>query len=156
MIQTRVCSILLILASLFALSACDRTAVYSKYRSVSPRGWMRSDTLRFSHSHSAQTGTYAEDLCLRVSRDYPFSDITLIVEQNTQTRSIQRTDTLHCILAEQGQWQGKVGVSYLQYSFSLADILLSPGDTLGIAVRHGMRREPLQGIADVGIKISRR
>ena len=147
---------LLIIASLFALSACDRTAVYSKYRDVSPRGWMRSDTLRFRHSHTAPAGTYTEAVCLRVGRDYPFSDVTLIVEQSTQTRRIQRTDTLHCVLADQGQWQGEAGVSYLQYRFSLADISLSPGDTLRLAVRHGMRHEPLHGIADVGIEINRR
>ena len=47
-------------------------------------------------------------------------------------------------------------MSVYQFAFPVADVDLNEGDSVQIRIRHDMKREILPGIADVGIKLSRK
>ena len=90
---------------------------------------------------------------LRISGEYPFQRLNLVIEQTTYPAGISRRDTLNCDLIDpQGNIQGQ-GLSLYQYRFHMTDISLNEGDSLCVNIRHNMKRELLSGVTDVGLRL---
>ena len=90
---------------------------------------------------------------MRITSDYPFTGLSLVVERKIYPSKDIRVDTLNCaIMDSKGNAEGK-GVSYYQYDFPLSTLRLKEGDSLALIVRHAMKREILPGISDVGIML---
>lgn len=138
------------------LTSCDFNTVYDKYDHTPIAGWEKNDTLTFDVPRMAHAGIYREELGLRINDAYPFMRLHLIVEQRLIPGERTRLDTLNCYLIdEDGNIRGQ-GVSYYQYTFPITQMQLQEGDSLHISIRHDMKREILPGIADIGIKLTRR
>ena len=137
------------------LTACDENTVYYRFEHLSLKGWEKNDTLNFQTEPVKQTGEYLEEVGLRISSDYPFMGLQLVVEQEVLPTHEQHFDTLNCKLIDrQGNVMGQ-GISHYQYRFPLTTLSLAEGERLHIIVRHDMKREILPGISDVGIRLSR-
>ncbi|MBR4238230.1 MAG: gliding motility lipoprotein GldH [Prevotella sp.] len=157
-------ALLTLLTASLLLGACIGNKVYDHYEHVPLTGWEKNDTLIFSIPKSAITGgNYIIDLGLRINPIYPFTGLTLVVEQTVfrQTDNAshilfrQQTDTLACkLIDERGNAQG-AGVSHFQYQFNVSEMPLQPTDSLHIRIRHDMKREILPGIAEIGIQLHR-
>lgn len=146
----------IILSAAVILSACTGRTVYDKYLSTPVEGWERSDTLTFSIPKLTGTGRYRQEIGLRINGAYPFTAVSLLVEQTVEPGHRVTADTINCRLYDsKGNHLGN-GVSYFQYSFILSDTELQKGDSLNIRVRHIMRRETLPGISDIGFKMTRK
>lgn len=142
-----------VIVSFAAMTACTAGTVYYDYRHTVQTGWDKGDTLVFSVPRVATAGKYREVVCMRTTGAFPFTGVTLVVEQQSVLRNIVRSDVLKCTLTdEKGNVKGK-GVSLYQYEFDLCDIDLNGGDSLNIRIRHDMKREVLSGISDIGVKI---
>ena len=144
-----------IIAVALALSSCNRQTIYSHYEPVDIDGWERSDTLWF-YAGGLTEGCYNEQVGLRINGNYPFKDLSLVVEQRLlSTQTIIKCDTLNlAITDDDGFFQGE-GLSLLQYETSLGTISLPTSDTLQVAIIHNMKREVMPGIADVGITLQK-
>lgn len=137
-----------------ALQSCNESKVYDKYDHTPLSGWEKNDTLRFDIPRLTADGMYESTLGLRITDNYPFMGLTLIVEQRLMPADTIFTDTVKCELTDRnGKTRGK-GVSYYQFRFPVTKMQLSNGDSLHIRVRHDMKREMLPGISDVGISLS--
>lgn len=137
-----------------ALQSCNESKVYDKYDHTPLSGWEKNDTLRFDIPRLTADGMYESTLGLRITDNYPFMGLTLIVEQRLMPADTIFTDTVKCELTDRnGKTRGK-GVSYYQFRFPITKMQLSKGDSLHIRVRHDMKREMLPGISDVGISLS--
>ena len=144
-----------IIAVALALSSCNRQAIYSHYEPVDIDGWERSDTLWF-YAGGLTEGSYNEQVGLRINGNYPFKDLSLVVEQRLlSTQAIIKCDTLSlAITDDDGFFKGE-GLSLLQYETDLGTISLPTSDTLQVAIIHNMKREVMPGIADVGITLQK-
>lgn len=141
--------------ALFAAS-CSRRTAYNHYVSTPLAGWEKNDTLSFGVSPVDSAGMYGTWLGLRVTDAYPFTALTLIVEQHVLPAGSLVVDTLHCQLTDRrGNAVGK-GVAYHQYRFPVSTMPLQHGDSLFVRVRHDMKREILPGISDVGVALRRK
>lgn len=140
---------------MFAMTACDRKTIYHGYDHADAVGWEKTDTLLYNTGKIGESGTFSEEISLRLNGTYPFVNLCMIVEQNLLPANIITFDTLNCKLASRQVFFNTNGVSYRHYNFHLKDIELNEGDTLLLRIRHNMMREVLPGIADVGVKISR-
>ena len=137
------------------LTACDHATVYHHYEHTPETGWEKNDTLTFDIPPIAQSGTYRQEVGLRITASYPFMGLHLIIEQTNLQTHEQRSDTLSCsLVSEQGTPMGH-GVSQYQYLFPLNTQHIPAGSPLRITVRHDMKREILPGITDIGIRLSR-
>lgn len=138
------------------LTACrPRPATYA-FSSVPVDGWERGHVLTFPIDTLGSAGTYRLDVCLRTStaRPYPFRTLWLEVRRQPGDSDRVYTDTLACNLVNaKGDPDGR-GVSLLQYDFALDTLSLPAGTTGTISVRHIMSRDILQGISDVGIRLT--
>lgn len=145
-----------VIMQLAVMMACTADTVYYDYKHTRQTGWDKSDTLVFAVPRVKVSGRYSEVICMRATGKFPFTGVTLVVEQKNVPKNIVRKDVLKCVLMDKsGNVKGD-GVSLYQYEFELADIDLSQGDSLDIRIRHDMKREVLAGISDVGVKIVRK
>ena len=150
------CIALLAAMLLLVLSACNRKLVYDRYLSTPISGWEKNDTLSYDIRPVSGTDTYDMWLGLRTSEAYPFTAITLIVEQHIYPKDTIVNDTVNCKLtARHGNASG-TGVNFHQYRFPVTELQLQDGDSIHIRVRHDMKREILPGISDVGISLRRK
>ena len=147
-------SIFMIMAVALTLTSCNRLMIYSHYESISTEGWERNDSKDF-HVAIREGGTYAESFGLRTTRDYPYTNLSVIVTQQAQPSGIQRADTLNIdITDKEGNELGQ-GLNYRQIDIALPAIQLEAGDSLFVNIRHYMRRELLPGIADIGFSMKK-
>lgn len=148
-------TVVCIAAVLTALAACNQHMVYDKYVGTPVAGWEKNDTLSFEISPIDSAADYASRLGLRITDEYPFTALTLIIEQHVYPRDEVYIDTLHCQLTDRrGNAAGK-GISYHQYLFPIATLHLQHGDSIRVRVRHDMKREILPGVSDVGMALIR-
>lgn len=150
------CFALLVVMSLLILSACNSRLVYDRYASTPISGWEKNDTLSFDIRPVDGTDTYDMWLGLRTSEAYPFTAITLIVEQHIYPRDTIINDTVSCKITDRHGNASGSGVNFHQYRFPVAALQLQEGDSIHIRVRHDMKREILPGISDVGISLNRK
>lgn len=136
-------------------AACTGRKAYDAYVHTPIQGWEKNDPLTFSVPAIAAAGHYEATLGLRIHESYPFTAVTLIVEQQVFPAGARLTDTLTCRLVDEGGNTTGHGVSYYQYSFPVRDLTLHAGDSLQVSVRHDMKREILPGICDIGYKLAR-
>lgn len=153
------------------MTSCNDCRTYSHYNTVDIDGWQRGDIIKFPIS-SQHEGTYDLLLALRATDAYPFTQLTLIMEQQqykaTVLKSIKkkkvvgkrytligaRKDTIRCqINNNNGTLLGKVGISSTELSYAIRKLHLHEADSLVIKINHCMERESLAGISDVGIEI---
>lgn len=135
--------------------SCNERTVFSHYETTPVRGWERNDTLSFDIEAMQETGVYAEEVGVRITGDYPFRGLSLIVEQAVHPSNATLTDTLDCeLIDDTGHANGK-GINHYQYLFPLTTIKLNKGESVRVTIRHCMKREILPGITDIGLKLSR-
>ena len=145
--------VLLVMVSMAV--GCSRKTIYSHYEPTPLEGWEKNDTLSFRVMLIRSDGSYKEEIGLRTSGAYPFTGLTLVVEQRSVPSGMMRSDTLHArLVSRDGTVQGK-GIVYYQYKFHLANLRLNEADTLYVSIRHNMKREILPGISDVGLILQR-
>lgn len=143
-------------AALTMMAGCDTDVVYDRYEHTPTEGWDKSDTLFFDVPRLTESGRYRMEIGLRTNAEFPFTDLTLVVDRTVEPGHQLKSDTLKCRVADdKGNILGQ-GISYFQYSFILADADLHRGDSLHISVRHIMKREIIPGISDVGLKLTSR
>jgi gliding motility-associated lipoprotein GldH len=156
MLRSKLYIILSAITVASALASCNRKTVYDQYGHTPLAGWERNDTLSFAVRPMENDGVFKEEVGLRINDSYPFMDLCLIVEQTVFPANITRSDTLNCKLVDSnGKAKGK-GLSYYQFNFHLTDLQLVKGDSLHVSIRHNMKREILPGIADIGLRLSRK
>lgn len=142
------------LAVALAMGGCSHKTIFSHYVAIDPSGWERADTMHFAVAHVPQTARYVETIGLRITSHYPFTALTVIVDQHAVPSGIQRTDTLCCRLTDESGTVIGSGLTHYQYLFPLPTLPLSEGDSLSVSIRHHMKREMLPGITDVGLIVS--
>ena len=142
-------------AVLVMLAACNRRLVYDKYVSTPVVGWEKNDTLSFEVSPVDSAASYQSYLGLRITDAYPFTVLTLIVEQHVFPRDEVVTDTVFCQLTDERGNATGTGLSYHQYKFPVTTLQLQHGDSIHVRVRHDMKREILPGVSDIGLSLYR-
>lgn len=138
------------------LTACNKRTVYYHYEHTPLTGWERNDTISFVVGPIGEDGLYEEEVGLRITGEYPFMGLNIIVEQQLASTQEKHCDTLVCDLVNDHGTAKGAGVSQYQYMFRLPTLELQAGEKLFVAIRHDMKREILPGISDIGVKVSRK
>lgn len=138
-------------------TGCDDKRVYHSYAHTPLAGWEKNDSVAFDVAPLQETCPYIISLGLRLSDEYPFRNLNLVVKQTiihgNQGRTI--TDTISCnVVDKQGSMRGN-GITLYQYDMPLRKLTYQRGDSLHFTIRHNMKREVLPGIADVGILLKK-
>ncbi len=146
--------------------ACNRKAVYSHYEPLNQNGWGMNDTLTFNISPMKEAGSFRGCIGLRTISSYPYTGLTLIVDQRIIPSGGQGegcvdvpvthyTDTLNATLMDDGGNNHGTGIGTFQYIFPLRSYELNKGDSMNVKIRHFMKKGLLPGISDVGVILER-
>lgn len=154
----RLINFIFLMIAAFVLASCFQRTVYDEYAHTPIAGWEKNDTLSFDIPPILTTGYYQENLGLRITGAYPFTGLTLIVNQtiypaNKQEDRIEKADTVLCQLIGKDGSSSRQGISYYQYNFPINMYKMNQGDSIHITVRHDMKREILPGVSDIGVKV---
>ena len=140
----------------FLLSACKSGAVYDNNKSIKDDVWKSGEIIRFDVKLEDTVNIYKFYLNLRHSTSYRFANIFLFIN-TTFPDGREARDTVECILADpSGKWLGK-GISDIRDN----QVLLRRGlrfpqvGTYIFEFEQAMREPELEGIKDVGLRISR-
>lgn len=134
-------------------ASCATDTVYYSYAHTPVAGWEKNDTLTFNIPGMAAPGTYSQQVGLRMTSAFPFTSISLIVEQRIMPRGKVLTDTIKCPITDiRGNFLGD-GISSFQYMFPLREVTLNKKDSIHVSIRHNMKREILPGVSDIGLKM---
>ena len=155
--QKRVYTLLYNIVSVVMTAAvavsCATDTVYYSYAHTPVAGWEKNDTLTFNIPGMAAPGTYSQHVGLRMTSAFPFTSISLIVEQRIMPRGKVLTDTIKCPITDiRGNFLGD-GISSFQYMFPLREVTLNKKDSIHVSIRHNMKREILPGVSDIGLKM---
>lgn len=144
----------LILCTILLVWACEDRNIWEQQVSVDNCVWSKYDTLSYNIPAPDTLGYYDILLNIRNRTDYPFSNIYLFVTAEAPNGAYS-IDTINFVLAEEnGKWIGKGNSQYRDNRFLYRSKIRFPvqGDYL-IKVRQGMRRDSLNGIANIGLEL---
>ena len=141
------------MAAAMLLMSCD--SLFHRYYGVGGC-WPSSDTLTFTYTPKNESKLCCQlDVELRNSSDYKYKELFLRVERFSKIGRDTIVDTLRCELYDDsGHIRGTTAGILRQTSFPVDTMEIQPNDTLTIRVSHLMDDKELQGVSDVGIRLS--
>ena len=136
--------------------SCSPKEIFFHFHSFTNAEWTRDNPAVFNVEIEDNSQPYNVSIELRNNNDYPFSNIWLFVDYKMPDGS-SRVDTVGADLADiYGKWYGK-GLSLYNLSIPYETSFLFPDTgTYVFSIRQGMRIDPLKGISDVGLKVSKK
>ena len=141
-------------------AACFDHTTFFNYHAIAPEGWDKPDFQEYNVDPIETDGYYVEEIGLRTSSAYPFRRIHLVVRQDiistTGTHPSRfRCDTVRVDIYDSwGKSKGR-GVDLRQHVIPLKTLSLKAGDSLSVRISHDMSAFTLQGVSDIGLKVTR-
>lgn len=149
-------SILIICFTAGLLSACKNGVLVDSFSSVSEKGWIHSQTPEFTFEIEDTLHYTNVFLNLRITGDYPFSNLYVVAHLLIPDSSVQSQKTNLVLARDDGKWLGKGMGDVITYNLPLMQnrALKKPGKYT-IRLEQYMRVDTLPGIKDVGIKVTK-
>lgn len=142
--------------ALMCFTACNRGVLVSHYESFDHEEWA-IDSVKVFDFHVTEEGlSYDMVLGCRHTTEYPFQNIWLFTELYADTLLLS-SDTLEYYLADRrGRWLGN-GTGRLREMPMLykQNLLIPDTGVYRLEVRHGMRREVLAGMSELGLTVEK-
>lgn len=138
-----------------AALACDRSIHYSEIYRLDEGNWSIYDPAKFACTIDDTVKTYNIELSMRTSTEYPYRNIYLFI-LTTFPSGTSVTDTLHAMVTdEKGRWLGKGTGDLRELPIPYkANVYFPESGEYHFRVIHGMRDTILQGVYDLGMKVS--
>lgn len=148
---------IIIAALLLAVTAvaCDRSIHYSENYRLDEGKWSMFDPAKYSCTIDDTVKTYNIELSLRTSTAYPYRNIYLFMVTTFPSGNVV-TDTIHTMVTdERGKWLGKGTGDLRELTIPYkSNVYFPESGEYHFRVIHGMRDTLLQGVYDMGMKIS--
>lgn len=147
---------ILIAVLLFTLSACEQKHFYNEYKSVNIKEWKSTDTLTYSIKIDTENKNYQYAISVRHSKEYEFSNIWLkvYIKGNSIDTSFRYEIPL---FKNDGKPYGKSSGTLCTQTIPLkTNLPLYKKGTYQISIVQLMRKDPLDGISDIGILIDKK
>ena len=145
---------ILILA--LALSACDQKHFYNEYKTVDIKEWKSTDTLSYQIKIAEENKNYQYSISVRHSKEYEFSNLWLkVFVKGTGIDTSFRYEIP--LFKNDGKPYGKNSGSLCTQTIPLkTNLPLYKKGEYQISIVQLMRKDPLDGISDVGVIIDKK
>ncbi|MBE0673854.1 MAG: gliding motility lipoprotein GldH [Bacteroidales bacterium] len=144
----------LLIMAVMSVAACQSDILYSEYINFEKSGWNQNQTARFAAEITDTLSAASVDIALRTGSDYPYRNIYLFVSTYAPG-GMRITDTLEYMIADEkgnrfGKGAGNLRELDLKYR---TNVYFPTAGTYLFVIEHAMRKETLEGIYDIGVKI---
>lgn len=138
---------------LFVCFACNSSVVFEQYQEIPKETWSRYHVQEF-RTNLPDSGFYHITLCARHSTDYEMANLWCFISIRHRT-SKETRDTVNMIMATpDGRWIGQgYNIKTVEQPIPENPVFLPRGE-LVIRIEQGMSREQMNGIKNIGVKIS--
>lgn len=142
-----------LLASLFFIS-CDSNRYYEQNIEVPGEEWMANESMDFTMEIEDTNSLFNFYVNVRNTNDYPYANLYIFIESTFPDSLIAR-DTVELQLASlDGKWLGSGYGKYKYHHFILRKAMrFVQQGSYSFKIEQGMRKEQLQGISDIGIRL---
>ena len=146
--------ILLLFLSVF--SSCEKKYYYSEFKPVDSKNWEQTDTLTYLVDIDDSNAYYDIFVSVRHQKDYEFSNIWLnIIDSYYEVKETYRLQVP--LFKQDGKPYGKESGSLCTQTIPFQKRTKFPkSGNYKIKIVQLMRKEPLNGISDVGIIIEKK
>jgi gliding motility-associated lipoprotein GldH len=137
--------------------SCDRNTLFSETYRIEGRQWSMYDPADYNCTIGDTVSTFNIDLSVRTSTGYPYRNMYLFIV-TTFPSGTTVTDTLQAMITdEKGKWLGKGAgdLRELTIPYKLNVWFPEMGE-YHFRIIHGMRDTVLNGVYDMGMKITRK
>ncbi len=143
---------LLLVLSLFA--ACDAGRIYDHSQALPDTGWHKDSTLIFDTEVSDTISLYNFYITVRNNNEYGFRNLYIFLSTSLPNGNNTR-DTIELMLADrEGKWLGRGFGSIKDNQILVRRNLKFPlSGTYSFKIEQAMRKDIIEGIKDVGIRI---
>ena len=130
--------------------------MYYSYIPTPSAGWEPNDTLIFTIPVADSLSLFYINTEIRNTDSYPYKDLWLTVSHNFKDKNQWEVDTIKFILADdEGKRHNQSWSYFYQKQKSIEPVLVRDSGSYCIKVNHLMQNTSIQGIKDIGIKISK-
>jgi gliding motility-associated lipoprotein GldH len=148
---------MLIFSILLLYSCADKNRVWQQNANIKDCVWNKDTVLKFNIPTDDTLSLYSLFIDLRNRTDYSFQNLYLFLNINAPNGNTI-TDTLNLILArDDGKWIGSGGLfsKFRENIFLYREYIRFPEKgNYSVNIRHGMRKDDLEGIFSVGLTLN--
>lgn len=139
---------------LWLCAACQTDAVFERYEELPEERWNRLQAIEFV-VEIPDSALYEVEICIRHTKDFETANLWCFVSAHVEGSEKMR-DTLNLQIAElDGRWLGSGGIIKEITEPLRRNPMALPAGTVVFKVEQGMRTEELQGMKNVGLRVSR-
>jgi gliding motility-associated lipoprotein GldH len=146
-----------VFAILFASSCLDKNMAWQQDIVIKDCIWNKDTILKFNIPVENTTALYSLSVNLRNRTDYSFQNLYIFFNINAPNGNAT-TDTLNFPLAyDDGKWTGSGGLfsKFKENTFPYRKYIQFPEQGIyTVNIRHGMRKDNLEGIFSVGLTLN--
>lgn len=139
-----------------AFSACEQKHFYNEYKPVDIKGWKSTDTLSYPIKIDTENKNYQYAISVRHSKEYEFSNIWLKVY--VKGSGIDTSFRYEIpLFKNDGKPYGKSSGTLCTQTIPLkTNLPLYKKGNYQISIVQLMRKDPLDGISDIGVIIDKK
>ncbi|MBN1117142.1 MAG: gliding motility lipoprotein GldH [Bacteroidales bacterium] len=144
-------------AVFFFLIACTGNVAYDDVQKVDKEGWQAGDVFSFNVPVADTASAFDILIHIRNNNNYEYSNLWLFIDTKAPNGNHMR-DTVEFILADpSGKWLGKglgaINTMLIPYK---PNIKFPNSGIYIFDIQQGMRKETLENIMDVGVRVQKR
>lgn len=139
------------------VAGCGAPPMVAETADVELEGWASDSAVTFHWDVQDTLSQHDLILDLRHASTYSYSNLYLFLTYRFPNGK-SRVDTVECTLADElGRWRGSGFGDLVDQRFMLQPGIQFPlRGRYGLQVVHGMRQDPIEGVANVGIRLEKR
>ena len=141
----------IVIIYIMVLFGCNKSNSFT--HSFHENHWNFEDSIVFNYNIDDVSKNYNIELFFRNNLNYPYRNLYLFLEVHYFDSVIKR-DTLEYLITDNyGKWLGR-GLGKTRDNYFLENMAASEGEgKYKFIITHGMRKNPLIGVNNIGIKI---
>lgn len=145
-----------LLLGMAVLTSCDNTHVFEQSQAIEQANWNANQPINFEFDIQDTVSFHNFYVTLRNQESYAYSNIFLFVSLEFPNGKLS-IDTINCPLADaEGHWLGSgLGDLYDNRIIFKERKKFPMAGHYRISIQQAMRTENLEGIADVGFRLSK-
>ncbi len=148
-------SLYFIFILVFVFTACEQKHFYNEFKTVDVKGWKSSDTTQFDILIDDTSAIYSLSVSVRHQKDYEFSNLwlTIFTEYLNEKKAVRFEIPL---FKKDGTPYGKASGSLCTQTMPFQKEIRFPvKGKYTIRMVQLMRKDPLDGISDIGVVLDK-
>ncbi len=137
------------------LSSCSRDTLVNEYKEIARDGWNWSQPVEFPFAIEDTRIQYNFFLNLRISGNYKFSNIYVLVHLKDPDGKITTQRIPYTLADDEGNWLGKGLGDIVTFEMPMFTKSFSKPGNYSIRIEQNMRDEKLQGVMEAGLRVNR-